>query len=221
MNLLNINYFCRSMLKLALFALLLSSCERFFEPEQGLVIDYDDYFKDWNEYRSAEMGMYSIQQDLVEQMVVLGELRGDLLEITRYADRDLIEVYNHQISQDNKYASPINFYRLIAATNGLAVKLEAEHPEVLDPGSEESIYHRLYGEVLCMRAWAYFNAVRIYGRVPYVWPSLTSAEEIEKYVNTGKTIITPMKIIYGANGYDNDTVYNDTVVLEKIFLDLN
>ena len=60
----------------------LSSCEKFFEPDQELNITEDKLFDDWYEYRATEMGLYGLQQELVEQMVVLGELRGDLLTIT-------------------------------------------------------------------------------------------------------------------------------------------
>ena len=199
--------------------LLLDSCEEFFDPDQGLVVDESEYFQDWNEYRAAELGLYALQQDLVEQLLILGELRGDLLTVTDNADRDLIEVNQHQISYVNKYASPLAFYRLIGACNRLSTRLEQDHPEVLKD-TTGTIYDRLYGEVLCMRAWAYFNAARIYKEVPYIWPELTTAEEISEYVSQSKTVINPVTIIYGPDGYNNDTIYNDTVVLERMYLDL-
>ena len=197
----------------------LQSCEEFFNPDQGLVVDERAYFQDWNEYRAAELGLYALQQELVEQLVILGELRGDLLTVTDNADRDLIEVNQHQVSSVNKYASPLAFYRLIGACNRLSTRLEQDHPEVLKD-TTGTIYDRLYGEVLCMRAWAYFNAARIYGEVPYIWPELTTAEEISEYVSQSKTVINPVTIIYGPDGYTNDTIYNDTIVLERMYLDL-
>jgi len=198
---------------------LFGSCEKFFDPPQSLIVDESKYFKDWNEYRAAELGLYSIQQELVTQLVVLGELRGDLLTVTENAERDLIEVNMHQISPGNKYASPLNFYRLIGACNRLGTRLEQEHPEVLKD-TTATIYDRLYGEVLCMRAWAYFAAVKIYKEVPYVWPSLTTADEITEYVSQSKTVINEQTIIYGPDGYENDTIYGDTIVLERMYLDL-
>jgi hypothetical protein len=210
--------FILSTLFIAVF-LIGSSCEKFFDPEQGLIIDESDYFKDWNEYRAAELGLYALQQELVTQLVVLGELRGDLLNVTENADRDLLEVNTHRITPGNKYSSPLQFYRLIGACNRLSTLLEQEHPEVLKD-TAATIYDRLYGEVLCMRAWAYFNAVRIFKEVPYVWPSLTTVEEINEYVSQGKTVINPVTIIYGPDGYDNDTIYGDTVILERLYLDL-
>ncbi len=199
--------------------LMLNSCEEFFDPDQGLIVDENEYFQDWNEYRAAELGLYALQQDLVEQLVILGELRGDLLTVTENADRDLVEVNRNQITAANKYASPLAFYRLIGACNRLSTRLEQDHPEVLKD-TTGTIFDRLYGEVLCMRAWAYFNAARIYREVPYVWPELTTAEEISEYVSQNRTVINPVTIIYGPDGYNNDTIYNDTVVLERMYLDL-
>ncbi len=205
---------------LLLFALLvLSSCEEFFHPDQGLIVDENAYFNDWNEYRAAELGLYALQQELVTQLVVLGEVRGDLVNVTENADRDLIEVNRHQITPGNKYASPLQFYKLIGACNRLALRLEQEHPEVLKD-TTPNIYDRLYGEVLCMRAWTYFSAARIFKEVPYVWPYLSSVDEITEYVSQSKTVINPVTIVYGQDGYTNDTIYGDTVLLDRIYLDL-
>ncbi len=199
----------------------LVSCESFFHPPQDMVLDFEETFSDWNEYRSAELGLYKLQQDLVDQLVILGELRGDLLEVTPNADADLLEVYNFNMGPDNKYGSPIPFYRLIGACNNLSNQLESAHPEVLMPRSDITPYTRLYGEVICMRAWAYFNAVRIFEEVPYIWPDLISAESIQEYVNTGFTVIDTMRIIYGPDGYHNDTIYMDTIQLDRAFLNLH
>ena len=128
--------------------ILLVSCDSFFDPDQGLVVDQNNYFNDWNEYRAAELGLYALQQELIVQLVVLGELRGDLINVTENADRDLIEVNSFQMTQGNKYGSPLNFYRLIGACNRLATQLETDHPEVLKD-TAANIYDRLYGEILC------------------------------------------------------------------------
>ena len=97
--------------------LFLSSCKDFLDPEQEINITEDKLFDDWYEYRSIEMGLYGLQSDLVEQLVILGELRGDLLNITENADADMVEIYNFDVSRENKYASPTNFFKLISASN--------------------------------------------------------------------------------------------------------
>jgi starch-binding outer membrane protein, SusD/RagB family len=197
---------------------LLTSCEKFIDPEQELILTTDGMFTDWDEYRSAGLGLYALQQDLVEQIMVLGELRGDLLKVTENATPDLIEVYNFNIQKDNPYASPRNFYKLISACNKLIRQLESAYPDVLDKKKPINNYDRLYGEILCMRAWAYFNAVRIYQKVPFIHESLTDVDEIEKYVNSESSYTVPYYINYAPDGYSNDTIRDTTIVLTKQFL---
>jgi hypothetical protein len=197
----------------------LSSCKDFLNPEQEVNITEDKLFDDWYEYRSAEMGLYGLQQELVEQIVILGELRADLLTITPNADADMIEIYNFNISKENKYASPTNFFKLISASNRFIRVLEEKQPEVLDLNSPVTNYDRLYGEALCMRAWAYFNAVRIYGKVPFIHESLTTIDEVENFLDSNEPYVDSVDIIFARDGYYNDTIYQNPVTLEKQYYD--
>jgi hypothetical protein len=97
--------------------------------------------------------------------------------------------------------------------------LQKNHPEVLDPNSPVNNYDKLYGEALCMRAWAYFNAVRIYGKVPFIHESLTTIDEINSYINSAGTYIDSVDIVYGIDGYQNDTIINNPISLEKQLFD--
>lgn len=196
-----------------------SSCKDFLNPEQEINITEDKLFDDWYEYRSIEMGLYGLQQNLVEQLVILGELRADLLTITENADADMIEIYNFSTSKENKYASPTNFFKLISASNNFIRVLEKNHPDVLDPAKPISNFDRLYGEALCMRAWAYFNAVRIYGKVPFIHESLTTIGEVENFLASSEPYIDSMDIVFSRDGYYNDTIYNNPITLEKQYYD--
>jgi starch-binding outer membrane protein, SusD/RagB family len=206
-----------------LFSILISvfhGCEDFFDPAQEVVINRDKFFEEFDDFQSAALGIYNLQQNLAEQLIILGELRGDLMEITEFADRDLIEVYNFNISKSNKYASPENFYKLIANCNALISELVEFRPEVMDAESQIGSFDRLFGEVQCMRAWAYFNAVRIYGKVPYIHPFLTSSSDIVDYVENGITYVDSVKILYDQFGYLNDTLLNQVIELPKVFMDM-
>jgi hypothetical protein len=197
----------------------LSSCKEFLNPDQEINITKDKLYDDWYEYRSIVMGLYGIQAKLVEQLVILGELRGDLMQITENADADMVEIYNFNVSKENKFASPTNFFKLISAANSFITVLKTEHPEVLDPKSPVTNYDRLYGEALCMRAWAYFNAVRIYGKVPFIPESLTNIDEVNNFLNSSGTYIDSVHIIYGIDGYKNDTLKNVPIALDKQYYD--
>ncbi len=208
------------LITLATAILLIPSCEKFLNPQQELAITEDKLYDDWYEYRSIEMGLYGLQQNLVEQLLILGELRGDLLEITPNASADMVEIYNFNPSRTNRYTSPVNFFKLISACNNFILVLQEEQPGVLDPDSPVDNYDKLYGEALCMRAWAYFNAARIYGKVPYIHESLSTIAEIEAYVESPGSYTDSVYIVFGKDGYHNDTVYNKPIELEKNYWDL-
>ncbi|MBV5314617.1 MAG: RagB/SusD family nutrient uptake outer membrane protein [Prolixibacteraceae bacterium] len=212
---------------IVIVVLMFSSCKDYFYSPQVLVIEEREGFKDWIDYRSAVLGLYSLQQKLVEQLIVLGELRGDLLKTTTTADPDLIDIQNFEISSTNKYAQANNFYHLIASCNALIRTLELYHPEVMDKNPIPNDYHRIYGEALCMRGWAYFNAVRIYGKVPYIPEQLTNYRDIIDFImNPGSTFyVDSSRYAYDISGlnlvdvndtvfYPVDTVYVDTVHYE-------
>mgnify|MGYP004701779191 CR=1 FL=1 len=215
----NFNKYKVIIVSLVISVFVLNSCQDFLSPDQETHITEDKLFDDWYEYRSAAMGMYGIQQQLVEQIVILGELRGDLLSVTENADADMIEIFNFNASKDNKYVSPTNFFKLISASNNLIQILKREHPEVMDIKSPVNNYDRLYGEALCMRAWAYFNAVRIYGKVPFIHESLTSIDEVDSYLESTVSYVDSIDIVFGREGYFNDTIYNTPVTLEKQYFD--
>lgn len=207
-------------LSLLMSVVFLPSCKDFLNPDQELNITKDKLFDDWYEYRSVAIGLYGLQQKLVEQLVVLGELRGDLLTVTPNADADLVEIYNFKASKTNKYADPTNFYKLIAACNSFITQLKTKHPEVTDKtrkDAELNNYDKVYGEVLCMRAWAYFNAVRIYGKVPVIYESLTSVEEIQAYLSSSTTYQDSV-VVYGQDGYHNT---KQLITLTKEFYDVD
>jgi hypothetical protein len=97
--------------------------------------------------------------------------------------------------------------------------LEDIHPEITDPESGVSNYDYMYGEALCMRNWAYFNAVRIYNEIPYIPETLTDISEINEFVNSSGTYIDSAYIEYHPNGFDNDTIEKVYEYTERKFLD--
>lgn len=177
-----------------MFALL--GCEDFLTPDLDNIARTDEIFEEWDEYRSAGLGLYALQQSLVDQLFVLGEVRGDMLKLTQNSTASLEEVANYEYNSNNEFMSPKGFYRLIAASNALAVKLKENQADLFgkldsvaynDISDLEKNYIGLYSEVLCMRAWAYFNMVRIFGEVPYFPQELATEEELNEYVLSNPT----------------------------------
>lgn len=176
---------------LVLLMFWVSSCEKFLTPDLLNIAKTDEIFEEWDEYRSAGLGLYALQQNLVDQLFVLAEVRADMLKLTQNSTAELEELANFEFNPENEFMNPKGFYRLIAASNALSVKLMENQSDLF--GKLDSMAYRdlpenernfigLYGEVLCMRAWAYFNLVRIFGEVPYFPSHLATEEEINDYV---------------------------------------
>ncbi len=209
----------KTLIYLLLVLVITTGCDDFLNPSQDLVLKESNVPADEVELRSLSLGLYKLQQDLVEQIVMLGELRADLLTVTTNADPDLREISSFQVTENNRYASPSNFYRLIAASNKVIRILEQMHPEVLDKNSPVTNYHRMYGEAIVMRSWSYFYAVRIFNEIPYIPESLNTIAEINGYVNTPGQYTDSVYINYAANGKDSYIVRDTTFVFtEKMFL---
>lgn len=207
------------LIQILLLLVIATGCTDFLNPDQGLVLPENQVPADEVELRSISLGLYSLQQDLVEQIVMLGELRADLLVVTQNADPDLREINSFQVSESNRYASPSNFYKLIAASNKVIRILEHEHPEVLDEDSPLSNYHRMYGEAIVMRSWAYFYAVRIFDEIPYIPETLNTIDEINAFVNSPGEYTDSVYIDYAPNGIDTQPAFDTTFVFkEKKFL---
>lgn len=209
----------RKYLIIVLFYAFFVSCQDFLYPEQDLIIKKDDVPNDMIEMRGLSLGLYAQQQELVEQIVILGELRGDLLEVTENADPDLIEVNDFNISSENKYASPKGFYKLISASNNVIRVLKDKYLSEIDSAKGITDYHKMYGEAVCMRSWAYFNAARIYNEIPYIPETITEYDKIVEYVNTPGTYIDSSYIQFSPNGLYNDTIVKVYEAGDKMLLD--
>ena len=70
-----------------------------------------------------------------------------------------------------------------------------------------------------MRAWAYFNAVRIYGKVPFIPESLTTIDEVNNFIGSSGTYIDSVDVVFGLDGYTNDTIRNNPIELERQYYD--
>lgn len=198
------------------FFVLVTACSDFLSNAQEQVVSSEELFQNKDDFRSVQRGLYILQQDLIEQLIVLGELRADLMTVTENATEDQLDVHNFQMRSDNAYADATGFYRLIVACNDLISTLENLHPEVLDKDKTATWYDYLYGEVLCMRAWAYFNNVRIYGKVPYIVDQYSKVDELIAYVSSSVHVSLPDSTVESFNMYGE---YVQREVVESLDLD--
>jgi hypothetical protein len=145
--------------------LLMLSCEKMLEMPSNSLLPEDKAYVDEFAARSAVIGVYASLQDVAQQLVILGELQGDLLTVTENADNDLRQINDHTADANNIYADPSGFFRIIVNCNEIIHKihLAKEHDENIS----DLEYATYIGELKTVRAWVYFKMVQIYGKAPY------------------------------------------------------
>src|SRR5665647_893414 len=80
---------------LCLFSVGFSSCTDLLDAKEDDVLTEDEVFKTTYDADVATLGIYSKLMGIAERVVVLNELRADLLDVTSNATADLTAISNH------------------------------------------------------------------------------------------------------------------------------
>jgi starch-binding outer membrane protein, SusD/RagB family len=170
------------------FILALMSCEKIFEPGSKDYIGEDKAYSDNFSARSSVLGLYAMLQDVAKQVVVLGELQGDLVTVTENAGEDLIQINEHHVDVNNPYANPSAFFKIIVNCNEVSHKIS----KVLETDktvTREELNGYL-AEITIIRAWTYFTMIKIYGTSPYFEETLDELNKDSSFTLNAKTLQT-------------------------------
>lgn len=156
-----------------------TSCGDFLEQDSEQVI-----YANKGHLGSASDTIYSVtgimnkMQVLADRTILLGELRGDLMDVNSNTTAELREIANFNISDNNKYNSPRDYYAVINNCNYFIAKVDT----AMRNNRNEHIFLKEYAAVKAFRAWTYLQLVMNYGSVPFVTtPILTKEEGDRKY----------------------------------------
>ena len=119
-------------------------------------------------------GILEAMQQLADQYVFQGELRGDLVKLTTYTDNNLRQLYDYTATTANKYDSAYVYYRVINNCNYYI----AHRDTSLLIGSRNVVMQE-YAAVKAIRAWAYLQLGRNYKTVPFFTEPLTEISQID------------------------------------------
>ena len=119
-------------------------------------------------------GILQALQELADQYVFQGEMRGDLVKTTFYTDNNLRQLANFSATTENKYDSAYVYYRVINNCNYYIAHCDTN----LYNGSTNVIIDK-YAAVKAIRAWAYLQLGRNYERVPFFTEPLTQISQID------------------------------------------
>jgi len=160
---------------LFIFAFIMLSCEKMLDLPSNSLLPEEKAYVDEFSARSAVMGVYSSLQDVAQQLIILGELQGDLMTVTENADNDLRQINEHTGGADNVYADPSGFFRVIANCNEVIHKIHRAKEN--DENISDLEYASYIAELMTVRAWVYFKMVQIYGKAPYFEEPLSNYNE--------------------------------------------
>lgn len=121
------------------------------------------------------LGILQSMQQLADQYMFQGELRGDLVDITDYTDRNLKELASFAEFESNKYDSAYVYYRIINNCNYYI----AHRDTTLRTGASYVVMPE-YVAVKAIRAWTYMQLARVYGKVPFYTQPLTQISQINE-----------------------------------------
>lgn len=139
------------------------------DEEYGLQTPGDSIF--------SMFGLFTQLQKVADSYVLLGELRGDLLDITDLSDRSLREINDFNVTADNQYVDIRNYYAIINNCNYILTHLDTT---LIDKG--QKLQRGQYAAVKAIRAWTYMQMALNFKTVKYYdEPILTVADATKTF----------------------------------------
>lgn len=160
---------------LLVILVILWSCEKMLDLPNDSLLPEDQAYVDEFSARSAVMGVYAQLQGISQQLIILGDLQGDLLTVTGNADSDLRQLNEHTVDEMNSWADPSGFFRVIVNCNEVLHKIHRARDR--DQNISELEFNTYVAELKLIRSWVYFKMVQIYGKAPYFEETLSDYEE--------------------------------------------
>lgn len=120
------------------------------------------------------LGIMQAMQQVADQYVFQGEMRGDNVATTEYTDNNLRRLADFSADQTNKYDSAYQYYRVI---NNCNYYLAHRNTSLMTGSTNVTLQE--YAAVKSFRAWAYLQLARNYGKVPFFTEPLTSISQIQ------------------------------------------
>lgn len=160
---------------IALAAMALTACSDMLNlKSDDYVYAGDNPLNSANDSLYSAMGILTQMQKLGERYVLLGELRGDLVDVTADAPLSIQQVSNFATSEGNDFSGRRDYYSVINNCNYALTHMDTTITE-----HENRVMVPEYVAIRTLRAWTYLQMGLTYGRVRYVETPLLSLEETE------------------------------------------
>ena len=153
-------------LLLLLCSFVLFSCDDFFSVQTEDFLTSEENYKELNQIYSGMVGLATNFREVMDDHIILSELRGDLLQPTETAPDEYWDIFRYKSDANNSAASPAPLYQLVANCNDFLRNLhqyDKNYPDALS----RATYRGMIAATISYRAWAYLNIGKLYGKAYY------------------------------------------------------
>ena len=155
------------------------SCSNMLETESDLVeFEEDHTLNQATDSVYSVMGIINKMQGIADRVVLLGEVRGDLVQSTSAANSDLKRLANFEFDGDNRYNQVSDYYAVINNCNYYLA-----HIDTAMERRGRNLFMREYAAVKSYRAWTYLQMALAYGKVPLILKPLMTEKEAREAMN--------------------------------------
>lgn len=156
----------------------LSSC---MDVDIAEAVAYEDFYATLDDADAAVMGIYGKVMGIADRLVVLNELRGDMLDVSLNADYDLIDINLHRAEADNYWADITPIYEVIQNCNDALHNFDIM---LSDKKLTQDQYNERYADIGAIRTWLYYQLGVHFGTIPYYTKPIASVHDLNTVQTT-------------------------------------
>ena len=151
----------------------ITSCQDMMTVDSGRYATVDkNGLSSANDSVNSIFGLLQGMQKVGERYILLGEMRGDLLDVTSYTPADIRQLSDFKVDSTNAYANPRDYYAIINNCNYFISRTGASGSALK---TENAVAHAI-------RTWTYMQIATNWGKVYYFTkPLLTVNDTKESY----------------------------------------
>ena len=164
----------------------LGSCADMMDTDSELVaFEKDNTLDHPTDSVYSVMGIIGKMQTIADRMVLLGEVRGDLLITTDAATSDLKKLAAFDMSGTNRYNAVSDYYAVINNCNYYIANVDTALQR-----RGRTLFTFEYAAVKTFRAWAYLQLAKAYGEVPLVTEPVMTEQRAQEEMSKPRVGIT-------------------------------
>lgn len=141
-------------------------------------VAYDDFYSTLDDADAAVMGIYGKVMGIADKIVVLNELRGDMLDVTLNADQALLDINNQKATKDNYWADITPIYSVIQNCNDALVNFDIM---LKSNKLTKDQYNERYADIGAVRTWLYYQLGVQFGTIPYITEPVVTMNDLSKH----------------------------------------